>query len=250
VIITGEKMDAFVDAHCHIDLYEEPQAIVEQADTQHIYTIAVTNAPSVFSHTAALTAGSKYVRAALGLHPELVHSHGNEIEQFLRYLPETRYVGEVGLDYTTTEEDRRIAQRQILTRIADWVDQSGDKVLTVHSRRAAPDVIALLSGIKARVILHWFTGTRRELDDAAGRGFFFSVNSAMLRSEKGRALIVRMPRERVLTETDGPFVRDGDRPAAPPTVRTTVASLADLWRTTPEDVQAGVLGNLRQILTC
>lgn len=121
MIFTGEKMDAFVDAHCHIDLYKSPQAIVEQAEAQHIYTIAVTNAPSVFSHTAALTAGSKYVRAALGLHPELAHSHGNEIEQFFRYLPETRFVGEVGLDYTTTEEGRRIAQRQILTRIADWV---------------------------------------------------------------------------------------------------------------------------------
>ena len=131
----------------------------------------------------------------------------------------------------------------------DWVNQSGDKVLTVHSRRAAPDVIALLSGIKARVILHWFTGTPRELDDAIVRGFFFSVNSAMLRSEKGRALVARMPRERVLTETDGPFVRDGDHPAAPPTVRTTIGSLAKLWHAKPEDVQASVLGNLRFILT-
>jgi Tat protein secretion system quality control protein TatD with DNase activity len=128
-------------------------------------------------------------------------------------------------------------------------DQAGGKVLTVHSRRAAPDVIALLSGIKARVILHWFTGSRRELENAAGRGFFFSVNSAMLRSEKGRALIVRMPRERVLTETDGPFIRDGDHPATPPTVRTTIGSLAKLWHAKPEDVQASVLGNLRYILT-
>ena len=66
-------MDALVDAHCHIDLYQSPQAIVEQAEAQHIYTIAVTNAPSVFSHNAGLTAGSKYVRPTLGLRPELVH---------------------------------------------------------------------------------------------------------------------------------------------------------------------------------
>ena len=186
--LSGEQVQAFVDAHCHIDLYKSPQAVVGQAEAQRTYTIAVTNAPSVFSHTAALAAGSKYVRAALGLHPELVHSHGQEIDQFPHYLPETRYVGEVGLDYTTTDEDKRIAQRQVFTRIADWVNQSGDKVLTVHSRRAASDVVALLSGIKARVILHWFTGTDRELEDAASRGFFFSVNSAMLRSAKSRAL--------------------------------------------------------------
>ena len=246
--LNGKKMQAFVDAHCHIDLYKSPQAVVGQAEAQRIYTIAVTNTPSVFSHTAALAAGSKYVRAALGLHPELVHSHGQEIDQFPHYLPETRYVGEVGLDYTTTDEDRRIAQRQVLTRIADWVNQSGDKVLTVHSRRAASDVVALLSGIKARVILHWFTGINRELEDAASRGFFFSVNGAMLRSAKSRALILRMPKERVLTETDGPLVQDGDGPATPITIRTTVASLGELWGQASEDVQARILSNLKRLL--
>jgi TatD DNase family protein len=241
-------MDAFVDAHCHIDLYESPQAIADQAEAQRIYTIAVTNAPSVFSHTAALAAGSKYVRAALGLHPELVHSHGHEIDQFLRYLPKTRYVGEVGLDYTTTDEDGRTAQRHVLTQIAEWANQSGDKVLTVHSRRAASEVVAILSGIKATVILHWFTGTNRELEDAARRGFFFSVNSAMLRSAKSRALVLRMPKEMVLTETDGPFVQDGDGPATPITIRTTVASLGELWGEASEDVQARIFGNLTRLL--
>ena len=47
-MVIGEKMAAFVDAHCHIDLYASPQAIIEQAEARRIYTIAVTNAPSVF----------------------------------------------------------------------------------------------------------------------------------------------------------------------------------------------------------
>src|SRR3954471_19043262 len=71
---------AVVDAHCHIDLYQNPKAVVAQAEALAIRTIAVTNAPSVFTYTRDLTAGCRYVRPAAGLHPELVHSHGHELE--------------------------------------------------------------------------------------------------------------------------------------------------------------------------
>jgi TatD DNase family protein len=243
-----EPVQGFVDAHCHIDLYKHPQQIIDQAENEHIYTIAVTNAPSVFAHTAALVAQSKYVRAAIGLHPELVHSHKHELETLRVHLSQTRYVGEIGLDYSTIDEEIRSAQRQVLSTIASWVNESGDKVLTVHSRRATRDVISILSGINAKVILHWFSGTKKELDRAIGSGFFFSVNSAMLHSEAGRALVLQMPRERVLTETDGPFVHDGAGPATPTTVKATVRGLADLWGQLPDDVQAATIDNFRMLL--
>jgi TatD DNase family protein len=237
-----------VDAHCHIDLYELPQQVIEQAESEHIYTIAVTNAPSVFAHTASLVAGSKYVRPAIGLHPELVHSHKHELEAFQTHLSQTRYVGEIGLDYTTSDEEIRSAQRNVLTTIAGWVNDHEDKVLTVHSRRATRDVISILDGIKSQVILHWFSGSKKELERAVGCGFFFSVNSAMLLSENGRNLVLRMPRERVLTETDGPFVQDGRSPATPKTVKATVRVLADLWGLSSDEVQTTTLDNFRELL--
>jgi len=244
----GHSSSAFVDAHCHVDLFPHPALIVEQAEAHRIYTIAVTNAPSVFEHTARLASASKYVRPALGLHPELVHSHKHELDQFRRYLPQTRYIGEVGLDYTTLDQDIRSQQRQILATIASWANDAGDKVLTLHSRRAVSDTLEVLKGIKARMILHWFTGTYKELDRAIAEGFFFSVNGAMMQSAKGRGLVARMPKDRVLTETDGPFVKDGNSPATPSTVKVTVAHLAGLWELPPANVQARVLDNLRDVL--
>jgi TatD DNase family protein len=245
----SEQAQAFVDAHCHIDLYKAPRCTVEQAENDRIYTIAVTNAPSVFSHTAGLVAGCRYVRAAIGLHPELVQSHSHEMELFRDCLSQTRYVGEVGLDYVTMDEETRSQQRLVLTTVADWSNGSGDKILTVHSRRAARDVISILSGIKAKVILHWFSGTKKDLGRAVDCGFFFSVNNAMLRSEAGRALILQMPADRVLTETDGPFVQDGPQPATPSTVKTTVRELAELWGRSSDDVQTSTLNNLKALLT-
>jgi len=248
VIHPPEPIQAFVDAHCHIDLYPLPQQVIEQAESEHIYTIAVTNAPSVFEHTASLVADSKYVRPAIGLHPELVHSHKHELEAFHTHLSKTRYVGEIGLDYTTSDEEVRSAQRHVLSTIAGWVSEHGNKVLTVHSRRATRDAISILDGIKSQVILHWFSGTKKELERAIGCGFFFSVNSAMLLSENGRGLVLRMPRERVLTETDGPFVQDGRSPATPTTVKATVRALANLWGLSVGEVQTATLDNFRAVL--
>lgn len=243
-----QTVSAYVDAHCHIDLFPKPAQIVEQAQSQRIYTIAVTNAPSVFEHTAQLVSGSRYVRAALGLHPELAHSHGHELAQFRRYLPQTRYVGEVGLDHTSPDKDVRQKQRRVLETIATWVDESGEKVLTLHSRRAASDVLDVLKGVRARKILHWFSGTPKELDRAIAEGYFFSINGAMMRSAKGRSLVSRMPQNRALTETDGPFVKDGPSAATPSAVRETLALVADLWAVPTLQVQATVLANFRTLL--
>lgn len=248
-VFPGSKMTTFVDAHCHIDLYTPPKRIIEQAESNHIYTIAVTNAPSVFAHTEALTVGSKYVRPAIGLHPELVHSHKYELSMFPEYLSRTRYVGEVGLDYSTKDADDRSAQRLVLSKIASWVNDFGDKVLTVHSRRASADVISILAGIKAKVILHWFSGTTKDLTHAIDSGFYFSVNGAMVQSKAGRLLIDNMPRDRFLTETDGPFTQDGGVPATPETVKDTVLKLSGLWSCSPHDAQTTILENFKLLLS-
>jgi Tat protein secretion system quality control protein TatD with DNase activity len=58
-------------------------------------------------------------------------------------------------------------------------------------------------------ILHWFSGSFVELEEAAANGFFFSVGLAMVRSRRGQELIKRMPSGKVLTESDGPFTRVG-----------------------------------------
>jgi len=243
------KTQALVDAHCHIDLYPNPAQIVAEAEVHRVYTIAVTNAPSVFAHTAKLVANSRYVRAAAGLHPELVHSHGHEVEKFPQLLAQTRYVGEIGLDYSTDDVLVRQRQREVLSQILAWCAEYGNKVLTLHSRRAAADTIAAVGdNYPGRVILHWFAGSIVELERAAGCGMYFSINAAMVRSEKGKSLIMRMPRDSVLTESDGPFVRTRNRPEDPTGSNQTLAALASIWGSEPDEAAEIVLKNFRQLL--
>lgn len=241
---------AVVDAHCHIDLYDNPTAVVREAESLGIRTIAVTNAPSVYHFTKQITDGLKYVRPAAGLHPELVHSHWHELPLLLPLLEETRYVGEIGLDYVTSDETARIRQREVFSAVVERCATLGGKVLTIHSRRAAADVIAIVgSNFPGRAILHWFSGTAKQLEVAVAAGFYFSINTSMLVSKSGDLLVRAIPMDKVLTETDGPFIKLGKRPATPPDTGLAVESLARVWSIDAAEAKQRIADNLRGLVT-
>ncbi len=245
--MTMSTADALVDAHCHIDLFENPRQVLEEAERQHVYTIAVTNAPSVFEHSQRLAESSRYVRTALGLHPELVCTHGGELALFRSLLGRTRYIGEVGLDYVTSDAKDREIQRKVFASILEWCAEDGGKIITVHSRRAANDVIAAVGdSFPGSVILHWFTGKPSELEAASRGGLYFSVNPAMAVSPRGRSLMAKMAPDRVITETDGPFVQIQNRVARPVDVRQVLTVLASIWKVDEDEARRNVLGNFRR----
>lgn len=237
-----------IDTHCHIDLYRDPADIIRECEQRGIYTIAVTNAPFVFNHTLELTAGCRYVRAAAGLHPELVAKYGDQIETLRPMLKQTKYIGEIGLDYTTTDESLRQKQRNVLERIIEWCGEEKDKILTLHSRRAATDVISIVGGsFEGKSILHWFTGNIKEIEKAADNGMYFSVNPAMIMSNRGKSLISAMPIDRVLTESDGPFVKIFGRECKPKDLSFVAKELAKIWNTSCEKAQNRIYENFRSL---
>jgi TatD DNase family protein len=243
-------MSVLVDAHCHLDLYRNPRAIAGETEERRIHTIAVTNAPSVFFHTRDLARGTKYLHAAVGLHPELVHSHGHELPQLLNAIAANTFVGEVGLDYQTSDRSIRARQKQVLGAVLDRCAGLRDKILTLHSRRAASDVIAAIGeNFPCPAILHWFSGSKKDLRTAVCNGLYFSVNPSMVRSKTGTALINEMPRDHVLTETDGPFVEVRGRPATPEYVSEVISAIATLWREPSEVVANHVAANFERIVS-
>jgi TatD DNase family protein len=246
---TPRHRGALVDAHCHIDLLKDPISAVARAESDRVHTVAVTNAPSVFFHTRDLCRGKQFVHAALGLHPELIASNGHELPKFWEHISETKFIGEIGLDYVTPDEALRKKQRQILALIVQHASEAGGRILTVHSRRAAADVIDILGAAKNNTaILHWYSGTRKELERALERGLHFSVNAAMLSSRNGLSIVEAIPRERILTETDAPFARVAGRPSIPEDIDAAVKLLASTWNTTEEEAGSIVESNFNRIL--
>jgi len=238
-----------VDAHFHLDLFPDPAAIAREIEAAHIHTIAVTNAPSVFFHTRALAQGCRFLHPAVGLHPQLVAARAGEIYSMWPLLEQTRFVGEVGLDYVTKDEADRRLQRDVFAKVLERCATFGNKIVTVHSRRSARDVIAAVGpAFPGKVILHWFSGTSAELDQAISQGLYFSVNPAMTLSRSGQTLIARIPRERTLTETDGPFVEATGQPAQPRDVARVIDFLAELWKVAPATARETVAANFTRLL--
>ena len=242
-----------VDFHCHLDLYPHHESAVAKAELAGVYTLTVTTTPKAWPRNLELTQGTRYVRAALGLHPQLVAERSEELPLWERYLPETRFVGEVGLDagprfYKSLDVQKRVF-RTVLARCA----AAGGKILTVHSVRSATAVLDMieqhLPSDRGAVVLHWFTGSRSEMRRAAALGCYFSVNVEMTRSERGRILVASLPDERLLTETDGPFTRIGGRPAEPADCIGAVTAMARARKTSPESLAKTVDTNLHRLLS-
>jgi TatD DNase family protein len=122
--------------------------------------------------------------------------------------------------------------------------------MTVHSRRASGAVLDRLeaSPRAGTPVLHWFPGSVRDLDRAVRLGCWFSVGPAMLTGERGPALVARMPRERVLTESDGPFARIDGAPALPWHVNDAVHELGRIWSLPDDRTGQMLLSNLRQLI--
>ena len=212
-------MAALVDFHCHLDLYPDHAAAVADCELGGVRVLTVTTTPKAWPRNHELASRTKHVHAALGLHPQLVAERASEIALWEEYLPQARFVGEVGLDAGPRFYRSLKLQKDIFERVLRACAHYGDKILTVHSVRSAKVVLDLieqhLPPSRGRVVLHWFTGTAAEARRASHLGCYFSVNAEMMRSERHRELVARLPLDRLLTETDGPFTKTGDRPAHP-----------------------------------
>jgi TatD DNase family protein len=129
-------------------------------------------------------------------------------------------------------------------------ESEGGKIMTIHSRRAATAVLDHLERhTEAGVaILHWFSGTKQELRRAIDAGCWFSVGPGMVASPAGLRLIREMPKERVLTESDGPFTRIDERSAWPWDVALACGVLAGIWKCELHDVHGQLRSNLQALV--
>jgi TatD DNase family protein len=241
----------FHDTHFHLDLMPVPEETARQIEHQGVYTIAVTNSPTVFFFTEKLALDKKYIRPALGLHPELVAERHKEVEQFVQLISKTRYIGEIGLDNQNKIPSDYLLQKKTFEKIVLACADAGGKILTIHSRKAAQDVIDILGkNFPGKIILHWYSGTMSQLQKAINNGYYFSINYPMLNSKSGKEIIKKIPIERLLIETDGPFTKRGEElftPLMACDIQKELASLVSIGQTSGE-AEKIIGGNFERLL--
>lgn len=194
-----------VDTHCHFDMMPSPEAYIKQREQAGDIVIGMTNLPSHFQIGQAHLKGFKHIRLALGLHPLLAAESKKEVSLFKRLVDQTSYIGEIGLDFSRESYATKDNQVSVLRELLPAI-RGKKKMVSVHSRRAEKELLSLLCEYEIKnVIFHWYSGPVDLIPTILEQGYYFSVNEAMCLSKNGRAIIEKIPREKVLTETDAPY---------------------------------------------
>lgn len=237
-----------IDTHCHIDMYPKPMDIVNASEKLGIITIGMTNLPSHFKVGLPHIKGCKKVRLALGMHPLMADSHLKEFPLFYSCLDKTSYIGEVGLDFSregiSTKQEQINSFRKILEAVKD-----NSKILSIHSRRAENEVFELLKEYNIKnAIFHWYSGGLNLIDKIADCGYYFSINPSMTNSDSGRKIIQRIPKEFILTESDGPYIELKQKLIEPKDLIIVIQYLSKIYLEEVDSVERWVYQNFKKII--
>lgn len=194
-----------IDTHCHFDMMPNPEGYISAKEKSGDIVIGMTNLPSHFKMGQSHLIGYKHIRLALGLHPLLAAENRKELTLFKRLVDQTSYIGEIGLDFSTegiaTKNEQISVLREVLATI-----KGKKKIVSVHSRNAEKELLDMLCEFEIKnVIFHWYSGPVELIPAIIERGFYFSINESMCRSKNGQSIIGKIPREKILTETDAPY---------------------------------------------
>lgn len=240
-----------MDFHCHLDLYPNAKEVYLEAARRNEFTWLVTTSPKAFVATSRVLASSPKVLITPGLHPEIAHERAGELDLLLHQMAGVAAVGEVGLDGSPRYRAGYDIQKNIFRAVLARCVELGGRVLSIHSRQAASDVLAELNRHKGygTSVLHWFTGTASELRAADEHGSWFSIGPAAFASANGRSIAAKLPRDRVVPESDGPFAKVGGKPVPPWASDETAKLLAQAWSTSHEDAHSALASNSKRLLT-
>ena len=198
------------DTHCHIHESSYPLASQDVLARAHeagiTRMICVGTNEKSSEEAAAFAQNHEGVYFSIGVHPHDTKDGWEKLEALTK-APKLVAVGEIGLDYFYTHSPREV-QLAALEAQLDLALQH-DLPVIFHVREAFADfwpVFDNFKGIKGE--LHSFTDTPEHLEQALKRGLFIGVNgiSTFTKSEAQRAMFASIPLERLLLETDAPFL--------------------------------------------
>jgi TatD DNase family protein len=243
-----------LDAHCHLDLIEQPPgevlAAARAAGITRVITVGVDLASSQWS--AKCAADERGVYAAVAIHPNETAAAASspaardevltEIAA-LAALPQVRAVGETGLDYYRDYAAPEV-QREWFRAHIEIAKQAG-KALMIHDREAHEDILRILEqdGPPERVVFHCFSGDAAMARRCAEAGYLmsFAGNVTFTNAPGLREAAAAAPSGLLLAETDAPFLTPmpyRGRPNSPAMVAHTVRCLAGIKQTSVEEMCA------------
>jgi TatD DNase family protein len=253
-----------VDSHCHLDypqLSSDRAGVLARARSAGVSKmLAISTYISKFDQVCAVADAHDDVFCTVGLHP---HHAAEEpelatVENLLKLAeyPKVIAIGETGLDYYYDRSPRDVQERCFRQHMQACV--AANLPLIVHSRDAEEDTARMIKeegqGGKLKGVMHCFSSRRILAEEALALGFYISLSGILTfkKSEELRAIVRDVPLDRLLVETDSPYLAPEPyrgKPCEPAYVVHTAQVLADVKGVSLEQIAAITTENFHRLFT-
>jgi len=258
-----------IDSHCHLadetfakDL-DDVVARAKEAGLQRVMVILEGGNVTEAEQATRIERLWPDTRFAIGVHPHQAHQFSDDprravavVREQFAATPAARAVGEIGLDYHYDFSPRDVQQAVFRGQVR--LARELQRPVVVHTREADEDTLAILREEGAsehhgvRGVLHCFTGNDALAAGGLDLGFYISLAGIITFPRAGdlRETVRRVPLDRLLTETDSPFlapVPHRGKRNEPAYVARVVDTLADLHGLAPADMAARTSANFHTL---
>ena len=197
------------DSHIHLSdptYLPEINLILKQMEFLKIKACCVSVDVQNSLETLSLSKQSNLVLPFIGIHPEYANDDLEKITNLIELNQNNiSGIGEIGLDptYTKNNDD---AKRQI--QVFESLLSSAEKFhkpISIHSRKSLDNIFEIMTSYNTKhALLHWFDGSKKQLQKAMDMDFFVSFGPVMIYANDKQTLLSKTYQSKILVETDGP----------------------------------------------
>jgi len=252
-----------VDSHCHLD-FDELSSDLENvllrakaADVRILQTICTKI--SQFDKVKKIAEEHENIYCSVGVHPNEVENEGViSVETIIKATenPKVIGIGETGLDYYYEHSDKDSQRESFINHIR--ASQETQLPIIIHTRSADEDTVSILKEEMKRKkfpgLIHCFTATQELANECLNIGLYISISGIITfkNAENLRSVVKTIPIERLLVETDAPYLAPmpmRGKPNEPSFVKHTVHYLAELLGKTPEEIAEKTTENFLRLFS-
>jgi len=243
-----------VDSHCHLDFPDfanERAAVLDRARAAGVVTmLTISTRLDQFPAVRAIAEADDDIWCSVGAHPHEAADHGATTAAQLTALaehPRVIGIGETGLDFYYEHSPRDIQERVFRAHIA--ASRASGLPLIVHARDADAEIASILRRDRPHAgVLHCFSSGRGLAEAALDLSFYISISGIVTfrKSDDLRAIVRDVPIDRLLVETDAPYlapVPHRGKRNEPAYVAATAAIVAELKEMSVEELAAATTAN-------
>jgi TatD DNase family protein len=239
-----------IDVHAHLDFFSKNK--LKKIQENQKIKLVITNSVNIKSIEKNLKISKKYpkIKLAVGLYPENNLS-SNDLIFLSKIIKEIKSkiiaIGEIGMDFSNEFPNKQL-QKEIFMKQLEIAKQLNIPAI-IHTRKAEKEIIDILEEEGySKIVLHCFSGNFKLIKKAIDLGYYFSIPTNIVRSEHFQKAIQLIPKNKILTETDSPYLSPfKEKQNEPAFIEETIKKMSEIWQISKEEVEKIIERNFNEL---